>query len=61
MEFELLDGSAADKRWSMNPLRSCCWMHHLYWLREEERDLPSLLGLRQRTLPALEKEKSVRG
>jgi hypothetical protein len=43
MEFELLDGSAADKRWSMNPLRNCCWMHHLYWLREEERDLPSLL------------------
>jgi hypothetical protein len=27
------------RSWSMNPLRSCCWMHHLYWLREEERDI----------------------
>ena len=26
-------------RWSMNPLRSSCWMHHLYWLREKERDI----------------------
>jgi hypothetical protein len=26
-------------RWSMIPLRSSCWMHHVYWLREEERDI----------------------
>jgi hypothetical protein len=25
--FEIFDGSIAARRWLMNPLRSCCWMH----------------------------------
>jgi hypothetical protein len=39
MAFELLDGSAADKRWSMNPLRSCCWMHHPYFIGFEKKSV----------------------